>query len=115
MAMAVTREALLESVGAARLLALFDDRGRSGDAGGGGRLDPGLVVIARTWMATRSRSRRGTLGLIAWGLYWKPVRFTLAVAVLATLALWRYGADYALRHSDFWLKYFLESQARSCG
>ncbi len=53
-----------------------------------------------------------TLGLIAWGLCWKPVRlFALAVAALAALALWRYGADYALRHSDFWLKYFLESQA----
>ncbi|MGB5062650.1 MAG: c-type cytochrome biogenesis protein CcsB [Candidatus Competibacter sp.] len=53
-----------------------------------------------------------TLGLIAWGLYWKPVRlFALAVTVLAALALWRYGADYALRQSDFWLKYFLESQA----
>ncbi len=53
-----------------------------------------------------------TLGLIAWGLYWKPVRlFALAVTVLAVLALWRYGADYALRQSDFWLKYFLESQA----
>ncbi|QQS55369.1 MAG: c-type cytochrome biogenesis protein CcsB [Candidatus Competibacteraceae bacterium] len=52
-----------------------------------------------------------TLGLIAWGLYWKPVRlFALAVAVLAALALWRYDADYALRQSDFWLKYFLESQ-----
>ena len=53
-----------------------------------------------------------TLGLIAWGLYWKPVRlFALAVAVLTVLALWRYGADYALRQSDFWLKYVLESQA----
>ena len=53
-----------------------------------------------------------TLALIAWGQYWKPARlFTLAVTVLAVLALWRYGADYELRKSDFWLKYFLESQA----
>ena len=53
-----------------------------------------------------------TLALIAWGQYWKPTRlFTLAVAVLAVLALWCYGADYELRKSNFWLKYFLESQA----
>jgi len=53
-----------------------------------------------------------TVALIAWGVYWKPARlFTLAVAALTTLALWRYGADYELRLSDFWLKYFLESQA----
>ncbi|HRZ07105.1 MAG TPA: c-type cytochrome biogenesis protein CcsB, partial [Candidatus Competibacteraceae bacterium] len=53
-----------------------------------------------------------TLALIAWGLYWKPARlFTLAVTVLTVLALWRYGADYELRKSNFWLKYFLESQA----
>lgn len=53
-----------------------------------------------------------TLALIAWGQYWKPARlFTLAVAVLAVLALWCYGADYELRKSNFWLKYFLESQA----
>ncbi|MBE2294100.1 MAG: c-type cytochrome biogenesis protein CcsB [Phycisphaerales bacterium] len=52
-----------------------------------------------------------TLALIAWGWYWKPARlFTLAVAALAVLALWRYGTDYSLRQSDFWLKYFLESQ-----
>jgi cytochrome c-type biogenesis protein CcsB len=52
------------------------------------------------------------LGLIAWGLYWKPARlFALAVAALALLALWRYGTDYELRKSDFLLKYFLESQA----
>ena len=52
-----------------------------------------------------------TLALIAWGWYWKSARpFTLTVAVLAMLALWRYGADYSLRQSDFWLKYFLESQ-----
>lgn len=54
----------------------------------------------------------GALALIAWGLYWKPARlFTLAVALLALLALWRYGTDYELRKSDFLLKYFLESQA----
>ncbi len=54
----------------------------------------------------------GTLALIAWGLYWKPARlFAVAVAALALLALWRYGADYELRKSDFLLKYFLESQA----
>ena len=54
----------------------------------------------------------GTLGLIAWGWYWKPARsFALAVALLALLALWRYGTDYELRKSDFLLKYFLESQA----
>ncbi len=53
-----------------------------------------------------------TLALIAWGYAWKPARwFTLAVTTLAVLALWRYGADYELRKSDFWLKYFLESQA----
>ena len=52
-----------------------------------------------------------TLALITWGWYWKSARpFTLTVAVLAMLALWRYGADYSLRQSDFWLKYFLESQ-----
>jgi cytochrome c-type biogenesis protein CcsB len=54
----------------------------------------------------------GALTLIAWGLYWKPARpFALAVALLALLALWRYGTDYELRKSDFLLKYFLESQA----
>lgn len=54
----------------------------------------------------------GTLALIAWGLYWKPARlFTLAVAALTVLALWRYGVDFELRKSDFLLKYFLESQA----
>jgi cytochrome c-type biogenesis protein CcsB len=54
----------------------------------------------------------GALALIAWGLYWKPARpFTLAVALLALLALWRYGTDYELRKTDFLLKYFLESQA----
>lgn len=53
-----------------------------------------------------------TLALIAWGLYWKPARsFTLAVAGLAVVALWRYGTDLNLRSSDFLLKYFLESQA----
>jgi cytochrome c-type biogenesis protein CcsB len=53
-----------------------------------------------------------TVALIAWGVYWKPARpFTLAVTALTVLALWRYGADYELRLSDFWLKYFLESQA----
>ena len=52
------------------------------------------------------------LALIAWGWYWKPARlFTLAAALLALLALWRYGADYELRKSAFLLKYFLESQA----
>ncbi|MDS4031690.1 MAG: c-type cytochrome biogenesis protein CcsB [Candidatus Contendobacter sp.] len=54
----------------------------------------------------------GALALIAWGLYWKPARlFTLAVALLALLALWRYGTDYESRKSVFLLKYFLESQA----
>ena len=53
-----------------------------------------------------------TLALIAWGLYWKPARsFTLAVAGLAVVALWRYGTDLNLRSTDFLLKYFLESQA----
>ncbi|HRD65555.1 MAG TPA: c-type cytochrome biogenesis protein CcsB [Candidatus Competibacter sp.] len=53
-----------------------------------------------------------TLALIAWGWYWKPARpFALAVALLAAMALWRYGADFELRRSDFLLKYFLESQA----
>ena len=52
------------------------------------------------------------LALIAWGLYWRPVRpFALVVTALTLLALWRYGVDYELRKSDFWLKYFLESQA----
>ena len=52
------------------------------------------------------------LALIAWGWYWKPARlFALAAALLALLALWRYGADYELRKGDFLLKYFLESQA----
>ncbi len=52
------------------------------------------------------------LALVAWGWYWKPARlFVLAVALLALLALWRYGADYELRKSAFLLKYFLESQA----
>ncbi|NJM13450.1 MAG: c-type cytochrome biogenesis protein CcsB, partial [Synechococcaceae cyanobacterium SM1_2_3] len=53
-----------------------------------------------------------SLALIAWGQYWKPARgFTLAVAVLTLMALWRYGADYELRKSAFLLKYLLESQA----
>jgi cytochrome c-type biogenesis protein CcsB len=53
-----------------------------------------------------------TLGLIAWGWYWRPARaFALVVALLTVTALWRYGANYELRHSDFLLKYFLESQA----
>ena len=53
-----------------------------------------------------------TLGLIAWGWYWRPAQaFTLGVALLTVTALWRYGADYELRHSDFLLKYVLESQA----
>lgn len=53
-----------------------------------------------------------TLALIAWGWYWKPARpFTLAVAALTALALWRYGTDFELHKSDFLLKYFLESQA----
>ncbi|MCP5158951.1 MAG: c-type cytochrome biogenesis protein CcsB [Gammaproteobacteria bacterium] len=53
-----------------------------------------------------------SVALIAWGIYWKPARlFTLAVAALTALALWRYGVDYELRLGDFWLKYFLESQA----
>lgn len=53
-----------------------------------------------------------TLALIAWGLYWKPVRlFSLTVAGLTVVALWRYGTDFDLRKSDFLLKYFLESQA----
>ena len=52
------------------------------------------------------------LALIAWGLYWPPARrFTLAVAALALLAVWRYGADYEARNSVFLLKYVLESQA----
>lgn len=54
----------------------------------------------------------GALGLVAWGLYWRPARaFTVAVALLTLLALWRYGVDYELRKSAFLLKYFLESQA----
>ncbi len=49
-----------------------------------------------------------TLALIAWGLYWKPVRlFSLTVAGLTVVALWRYGTDFDLRKSDFLLKYFL--------
>jgi cytochrome c-type biogenesis protein CcsB len=53
-----------------------------------------------------------TLGLIAWGWYWRPAQaFALVVALLTVTALWRYGADYELRHSDFLLKYILESQA----
>lgn len=53
-----------------------------------------------------------SLALIAWGQYWKPARgFTLAVAVLTLVALWRYGVDYELRKSAFLLKYVLESQA----
>jgi cytochrome c-type biogenesis protein CcsB len=53
-----------------------------------------------------------TLGLIAWGGYWRPAQaFALAVALSTAIALWRYGADYELRHSDFLLKYILESQA----
>lgn len=58
----------------------------------------------------------GALALIAWGLYWKPARlFALAVALLALLALWRYGTDYELRKSDFLLKYFWKARPRSCG
>lgn len=54
----------------------------------------------------------GALGLMAWGLYWRPVRaFTVTVALLTLLALWRYGVDYELRKNAFLLKYFLESQA----
>lgn len=53
-----------------------------------------------------------TAGLIAWGYYWKPARiFTGAVVLLSVLGLWIYGDNYALRTSNFWLKYFLESQA----
>ena len=53
-----------------------------------------------------------TLALIGWGRYWPPARtFTLVVAGLTVLALWRYGADYELRKSAFLLKYLLESQA----
>ncbi len=53
-----------------------------------------------------------TLALIGWGRYWPPARtFTLAVAALTVLALWRYGANYELRKSAFLLKYLLESQA----
>ena len=53
-----------------------------------------------------------TVGLIAWGLAWQPVRpFILVVTLLTLLALWCYGNDYALRTSNFLLKYFLESQA----
>ncbi|TVR62179.1 MAG: c-type cytochrome biogenesis protein CcsB [Candidatus Competibacteraceae bacterium] len=53
-----------------------------------------------------------TLGLIVWGWYWRPAQvFVLVVALLTVTALWRYGADYELRHSDFLLKYILESQA----
>ncbi len=53
-----------------------------------------------------------TVALIAWGWYWRPAQaFALTVALLTATALWRYGADYDLRHSDFLLKYFLESQA----
>ncbi|HNW78635.1 MAG TPA: c-type cytochrome biogenesis protein CcsB [Candidatus Competibacteraceae bacterium] len=52
------------------------------------------------------------LALIAWGRYWSPVRpLSVVVTVLVLLALWRYGDDYGLRQRDFWLKYFLESQA----
>ena len=67
MAMAVTREALLEQW-SSRPLALFDDRGRSVDAAGGGRLDPGLVVLSLVhgWLRDRHPAG-GTLGLIAWG------------------------------------------------
>ena len=53
-----------------------------------------------------------TVALIAWGWCWRPAQaFALTVALLTATALWRYGADYDLRHSDFLLKYFLESQA----
>ncbi len=53
-----------------------------------------------------------TIALIAWGMYWRPVRpFALAVTLLALVALWCYGADYELRKSDFLLKFLLESQA----
>ena len=53
-----------------------------------------------------------TLGLIVWGWYWRPAQaFALVVALLTVTAIWRYGADYELRHSDFLLKYILESQA----
>lgn len=52
------------------------------------------------------------LGLAAWGWRWPPARaFSLAVALLTLLALWRYGADYEARRTAFLLKYFLESQA----
>jgi hypothetical protein len=37
--------------------------------------------------------------------------FTLAVAVLTLMALWRYGADYELRKSAFPAQILLESQA----
>ncbi|HCK80127.1 MAG TPA: c-type cytochrome biogenesis protein CcsB [Candidatus Competibacter sp.] len=53
-----------------------------------------------------------TLGLVAWGLYWKPARwFVLVATVLAVTGFWRYGTDFGVRKSDFLLKYFLESQA----
>ena len=52
------------------------------------------------------------VGLAAWGGYWRPARgFSVAVALLTLLALWRYGVDYDVRHQAFVLKYFLESQA----
>ncbi|MBK7540614.1 MAG: c-type cytochrome biogenesis protein CcsB [Candidatus Competibacteraceae bacterium] len=53
-----------------------------------------------------------TLGLVAWGLYWKPARwFVLVATVLTVTGFWRYGTDFGVRKSDFLLKYFLESQA----
>ena len=53
-----------------------------------------------------------TLGLVAWGLYWKPARwFVLVATVLTVTGFWRYGTDFGVRKSDFLLKYFLERQA----
>ncbi len=52
-----------------------------------------------------------TLALITWGWYWRPAQlFTLAVAMLVLLAMWRYGNNLELSNIDFVLKYFLESQ-----
>jgi cytochrome c-type biogenesis protein CcsB len=111
--MAVTREAMLESWEQPTLwqrLTMWDVLWALLVTGGSGyawwfyqsRMDGYEVAILFG----------SALALIAWGWYWKPARlFALAVALLALLALWRYGADYELRKSAFLLKYFLESQA----
>jgi len=65
-----------------------------------------------------------TLGLAAFGGYWRSVRgLTLAVAAMTAIALWRYGAHFgdqlsvglealtAVQGKDFFLKFLFASQS----